>query len=436
MAQTMTPIEFAGLPSKDALMKEFGGKALTSLRTPAFVLDRSIFERNCSSMASKTKEWGAGFRAHLKTHKTVEGARLQLRGKTKAIVVSTIMEAWHVVNSGLVADSTVNDILYGLPIAINKIQDLSKLQEKIKQYGGSVKLLIDHPDQIAALEEQAGPREEWRVFVKIDGGQRRAGVSPNSPLFKTILSKIFESKIVVVHGFYSHAGDSYGSTSNEEASRFLTSEVEAANEAAKIALSMLKNDDLASAKYSDPFVLSVGSTPTAHVASAETRARLGKELHGKLELHAGNYPILDLQQLHTKLISPDHIAHRVLSTVISYYPGRGQDGSDEALCDAGAIAMSKDTGPSGGFGEVVGRPWRLGRISQEHGILTQRKDVAAGVGVSEPSTDASLKIGEQIKIVGQHACLIAAAHPWYYIVDSSQGKADVVVDVWVPWKGW
>jgi hypothetical protein len=31
---------------------------------------------------------------------------------------------------------------------------------------------------------------------------------------------------------------------------------------------------------------------------------------------------------------------------------------DEALCDAGAIAMSKDTGPREGYGDVIGKPWR------------------------------------------------------------------------------
>ena len=56
----------------------------------------------------------------------------------------------------------------------------------------------------------------------------------------------------------------------------------------------------------------------------------------------GNYPMLDLQQLHTSLISPSDIAQRILATVVSYYPGRGENGQDEALCDAGAIAMSKD----------------------------------------------------------------------------------------------
>ena len=141
----------------------------------------------------------------------------------------------------------------------------------------------------------------------------------------------------------------------------------------------------------------------------------------------GNYPLLDLQQLHTGLIERDRIAQYVIATVISYYPGRAQDGSDEALCDAGAIAMSKDTGPSGTFGEVVGKSWKLGRVSQEHGILTCK----------DRAEEDSLKIGEIVHIVGQHACLTLAAYPWYYIVDSERPDGgNVVEDVWVPWKGW
>lgn len=79
--------------------------------------------------------------------------------------------------------------------------------------------------------------------------------------------------------------------------------------------------------------------------------------------------MMDLQQQHTSLIDRAHIAQRVLATVVSYYPGRGEGGLDEAMCDAGAIAMSKDTGPSGGFGEVVGKPWKLGRcVLQLHSV--------------------------------------------------------------------
>lgn len=136
--------------------------------------------------------------------------------------------------------------------------------------------------------------------------------------------------------------------------------------------------------------------------------------------------MLDLQQIHTSLVDPSRIAQKVLATVISYYPGRGAGGADEALCDAGGIAMSKDTGPIKGYGQVNGGTWSLESISQEHGTLAQRS-----------GRTGSIKIGHKVEIIGQHACMIAAAHPWYYVVDSGTvGDADRVVDVWVPCKGW
>lgn len=148
-------------------------------------------------------------------------------------------------------------------------------------------------------------------------------------------------------------------------------------------------------------------------------------------MRQGNYPLLDLQQLHTSLVDRSRVAQKVLATVISYYPGRGVDGTDEAMCDAGAIAMSKDTGPSGTFGEVLGKAWKLGRISQEHGTLTRSREAGT------PTGRDALSVGEVVEIVGQHACLTLAGHPWYYIVDSSvAGGGNVVEDVWVPWKGW
>ena len=92
--------------------------------------------------------------------------------------------------------------------------------------------------------------------------------------------------------------------------------------------------------------------------------------------------------------------------------------------------MSKDTGPSGSFGEVLDSSWKLGRVSQEHGILTRDS-------VGTPEGQEALRVGQVIQIVGQHACLTLAAHPWYYIVDSEdEGDAKTVQDVWVPWKGW
>lgn len=66
---TSTPHELLNLPKKDELVKEFVGKPLESLRTPAFVIDRAVFAKNCARMHENAQQWGAGFRAHLKTHK-------------------------------------------------------------------------------------------------------------------------------------------------------------------------------------------------------------------------------------------------------------------------------------------------------------------------------------------------------------------------------
>ncbi|KAG6336664.1 hypothetical protein ID866_2411 [Astraeus odoratus] len=401
--QTITPRHLFTL-DKDALVMEFVGKPLDVLRTPALIIDRSAFKDNCTKMHQNAKEWGASFRAHLKTHKTAEGTRLQLVSgvdKTCAVIVSTMVEAWGVVRGGLIADGTINDLLYGLPVGPNKLDDLSVLQEEMANYGGTVRIIVDNIEQVKLLEEYERRREKpktWSTFIKMDGGQN-------------------------------HAGDSYGSTSLEQAVSFLTGEVGLVNDAALVALEVLE-EFRDKQRHTQPFVLSVGSTPTALSASA--KARITSQLCGVLELHAGNYPMLDLQQLHTTLIDRPRIAQRVVATVVSYYPGRGKDGLDEAMCDAGAIAMSKDTGRIPGFGEVVGKAWRLGRISQEHGTLEQLPpDPSVG------RTDPTLKIGDRIEIIGQHACLIAAGHPWYYVVDSSmEGGADEVVDIWVPWKGW
>ncbi|KAF9457068.1 hypothetical protein BDZ94DRAFT_1285467 [Collybia nuda] len=428
--QTKTLCQLMERPRKEVLANEFKGKSLQNLRTPAIIIDRNIFAQNCAKMHEKATGWGARFRAHLKTHKTVEGTKLQLitsANRTHAVVVSTMMEAWEVVRAGLVSDGTVKDILYGLPVAPNKVADLCELRDQVAVDGGIVRLLVDHPEQVKFLERfesNHGQSRRWSVFVKIDGGQRRAGVSITSPSFRELLSVLFASPAVCVYGFYGHAGNSYASTSLSEASSFLSSEVEAVNSAAKIALAMrssLQNIET----YQEPFVLSVGSTPTAHAASADTRALLSRELHGVLELHAGNYPMLDLQQQSTGMVDKSCIAQRVRATIVSYYPGRGKGGEDEALIDAGAIAFSKDTGPSGGYGEVIGRKWRLERISQEHGILARIADEAE-----------DLQVGTVVEIIGQHACLIAAAYPWYYIVDKDVGGGQKVVDVWVPWKGW
>ena len=124
----------------------------------------------------------------------------------------------------------------------------------------------------------------------------RAVVVPGSAAFETLLGAIHGTSMISLYGFYCHAGHAYGSTSPSQASSFLTSEVETVNKAAKMALDRLLGSPGGKIER-PPFVLSIGATPTAHCASAETRARLQSLLHGTLELHAGEYAVINSPSL-------------------------------------------------------------------------------------------------------------------------------------------
>jgi len=66
-------------------------------------------------------------------------------------------------------------ILYGLPLAVNRLEDLSALRTELEKYGASVRLLVDHSDQVRFLEEYENQQEKpqrWSMFIKINGGQK------------------------------------------------------------------------------------------------------------------------------------------------------------------------------------------------------------------------------------------------------------------------
>ena len=151
--------------------------------------------------------------------------------------------------------------------------------------------------------------------------------------------------------------------------------------------------------------------------------------------HAGVYCLCDLQQYATSLVPPTSLALTIMARVVSLYPHRS-----EAMCDAGALAVSKDTGPLPGYGRVISPPhatgWDLGRVSQEHGTLVHRpapSSTVSGQPGREVSEIGELDVGDVVRIVPQHACLVCASYPWFYVVENG---GDKVVDVWVPWKGW
>jgi D-serine deaminase-like pyridoxal phosphate-dependent protein len=83
----------------------------------------------------------------------------------------------------------------------------------------------------------------------------------------------------------------------------------------------------------------------------------------------------------------------------------------------------------GGYGHILGHPeLTLLSASQEQSII----EYSGPANDIQKSFYDLLPIGGLVKIVPNHACLTAACHAEYLILDDK----DAIVDRWQPCKGW
>jgi D-serine deaminase-like pyridoxal phosphate-dependent protein len=148
-------------------------------------------------------------------------------------------------------------------------------------------------------------------------------------------------------------------------------------------------------------------------------------LDGIDEIRPGNYAFFDAFQATIGSCSLDAVAFSVLATVVSAFPEQHR-----AVIDAGALALSKDPGPTHvdpdcGFGRIVTvddqHPLpglHLISLSQEHG------------GIEGPGT-AALRPGTRLRILPNHSCLTAACFDRYHVVRGTE-----IVDEWRPFRVW
>lgn len=360
--------------------------SLDELATPALLLDLDVLERNLAGMARRTRELGVALRPHAKTHKCVEIARRQQQLGARGLTVSTLEEA------RVFAEAGFDDITWAFPVIPGRLGEVRELTRRIH-----LGVVVDSAAAIAHLDAGGGP--PLSAWLKVDCGYHRSGVDPRSELAVELAARLAAAPSLRFAGLLTHSGHAYHATSREQMRAVAEEERSTLVELA----TRLRRQGI------EVEEVSVGSTPA--MAAVES-------LEGVTEARPGNYAFYDFTQVCLGSASAAECAVTVLASVVSCQPGNAH-----SVVDAGALALSKDTGPPAdlrpgpaGMGEIFDdyaagtlRPdARLVALSQEHGIV-----------------DAPFPVGRRLRILPNHSCLTVACFDAYQVV-----RGNTVVDRW------
>ncbi len=344
-------------------------------------------------MRSHMAQNGVQLRPHIKTCKSAHIADLATGGTKSGITVSTLKEAEYFFQHGYV------DIQYAVGFSPDKMNRAAALILR----GARLQVMTDSPQMALMLAESQIP---FRVLIEIDCGGGRGGLRPGDPLIAKIAAHLGEK----FYGLLTHAGHSYQAETVEKIADIAEQERLSVVETAK-ALRQLGHKQV---------YVSVGSTPTAIHA---------RNFEGVNEVRAGVYMVNDLYQFGKQACLRDDLALTVLTTVI------GHKMLDDAylLVDAGALALSQDMSatalwPDQGYAAVCSAGettplsgFAVTKLYQEHGMIR----------LPDRHLCEAYPVGTRVRILPAHACMTAAAHPGYHILEDGH-----IVDYWERINGW
>jgi len=336
--------------------------------TPLVVVHRDVLVQNICEMADFAREHGVALRPHLKTHKTLEIARLQLEHGAVGLTCAKVSEA------EVFAENGFEQILIAYPVVgARKIERLFGLIRAHKS--ATIQTLTDSFEQARSLSEAAVSHGvTLSVWIKVDSGLKRCGTQPGEETV-ALLRAVQVLPGLQVEGLLTHAGHAYGAATPEQVRELGRGEAEC----------LLRTAELARAEGLAVQAISVGSTPTVRVSG---------QVQGVTEIRPGNYVFCDATQVRLGVTTPERCALRVFARIVS------RPAPDRLVIDAGAKTLALDKGAHGsdavqGYGTVVGHPEAvIARLSEEHGVV-------------QVPQDSPLQIGDVIEIIPNHSCPVA-----------------------------
>jgi D-serine deaminase-like pyridoxal phosphate-dependent protein len=318
--------------------------------TPYLRVDLGRLRRTISGTAERAAAAGVALRPHVKTHKCVEIARLQIEAGAIGITVATIGEAEVFARHG------IDDIFVAYPLWLT-----DEAAERLRGIAESARLAIG-VDSVEAAARAASMLAGSGVeaLVEVDCGHHRSGVQPAGA---GALAVAAEETGLAVRGVFTFPGHGY--------SPGLTAAA-ADDEAAALgtAVASFRDSGL------EPDIVSGGSTPTLEHTHTEHLT----------ELRPGVYVLGDAQQWELGVMAPEAIALTCRATVVSHAGGR-------LVLDSGSKALGADRAPfATGWGRLPAHPEaRIVLLSEHHAVA----DLA---GAPLPP------LGSRVDVAPNHVC--------------------------------
>jgi D-serine deaminase-like pyridoxal phosphate-dependent protein len=355
-------------------------RTIEDLPTPAVLVDLDVLERNIARQADRARAAGIRLRPHAKTHKCPEIARMQLAAGAAGISLAKTSEA------EVFAAEGFDDIFIAYPVVgAGKAERLLALSDRLRLAVGTDS--IEGARALARVFHSAG--RTLAVLLKIDVGYHRVGVLPeNAP---AIARSLADLPGISLRGVFTHAGQVYQAETPAAVAAIGKHEGEAlVSAAAALRQAGLSIEDV-----------SVGSTPSA---------RHAMRVAGVTECRPGNYVFHDGSQVALGTCDREDCAMTVLATVVSV-PASGR-----AVVDAGSKTLSSDPlrPRPDGHGLILGSRSRLRSLSEEHGVLR----------VEEGD---SFRVGERVRILPNHACVVSNLHDRLYGVRAGRVETEIRV---------
>jgi D-serine deaminase-like pyridoxal phosphate-dependent protein len=343
---------------------------LSEIETPSIIVDSSILQQNIKKLTHYAQTQKLELRHHVKNHKSLTLAKIQLSSGSNRIAVAKAGEA------EIMSQLNPEDLLISYPmIGAARFPILTKLAQRIR-----LTIACDHPLQIKLLEEAATHANcSFEVLPILDLGLKRCGVSTATQLVDLIRIINASSKLKY-RGIQLYLGNLYG-----DAARDLTNYQSIAENWDKIYCSLVKYN-------LTPELVSLGSSTTIGYAH---------NIPWINELRVGTYLLNDWAMVLLKHVSESDCALTVHSTIVS----NNFDG--QIIIDAGAKMLSAKSVQINDrieFGYLPDFPEaHITKLNEEHGWI----DISA--------CKAKPKLGEQIRIIPINASLCMSNNDYFYL---------------------